>query len=148
MDTKKLYLGKHVPKDHIVIHDDFLHLNYNNCAVDEIIVENVLEYIDQKDVVKAVNEWRRVIKVNGTFTIVFTDVVKAVFLLQRNVILHKDIQNIFIGKEMKTICGVNYIENLLAMRYPEYEEVSYHPLINKITLCDTIMTATKRKTDM
>lgn len=148
MDTKKLYLGKRNPKDYIVIHDDFLNLSYNNCSVSEIVVENILEFVDQEDVVRAVNEWRRVLKVDGSFVIVFTDIVKAVFLLQRNVILHSDIQKLLIDKKMKTICGSNYIENLLAMRYPEFEEITYHPIINKITLCDTIMRAIKRKTDM
>lgn len=144
MATKKIYIGDdsivgwvHVEKE------DALSLPNKKCSVQEIFVDRVLEDIPEEKVIPAIQEWRRVLEVGGRFTIVFSDVVKAVFLYQRRVISHEQLHEI-LAYQRSSPC-LNWIEGLLIMRYADVYEAQLHNLLKEKKIWETILIAQKGK---
>lgn len=122
MATKKIYIGDVCPRGWIHIDKlDSSKLKYKNCCVEEVYADRVLEFLSPEDTVKYINEWKRVLRVGGKFTIVFADFVKSAFLYQRNVITIESFQEALIGEYQTALCKER-VENLLVMRYEKVYE--------------------------
>ena len=151
MATRKIYIGNRrkvdgyecifFERDNI---ETALKLNFKNCAIDEVIVENVLEFIPADKITDAIVEWRRVIKVGGKFFIVYPDVVRASLFYQKNVLSFKQLQEFFKLK-YRTFLTFNKVESLLLLRYPYVNEEFLFPINKKKKLWNIVLSATKGK---
>lgn len=150
MATRKLYIGGRRAPDgfiHIRLEKDnlahILHLPYKNCSIAEVIVDKTLEYVPLEEMINALTEWRRVLSVGGKFTLLYSDVVRAATLYQRNVISFEQLQQA-IGQKFQTMLSKNKLESLLILRYPEVsEELSF--LFKQKKLWEVVLIATKGK---
>ncbi|HDK42240.1 MAG TPA: methyltransferase domain-containing protein [Candidatus Moranbacteria bacterium] len=147
MDTKIL----HICSSGIISWDgdkeydrkDIFNLPYKSCSIDEIWIEKTLEYIPQEKIPEVLNEWKRVIKVGGFFTVIFPDIVKAVFLYKRHAISFEQLQVIMLNR-YKTALTLDKIESLLIMRYGEVQEIFNHKKLKRKNVWQTILIAQKR----
>lgn len=148
--NRKLYIGGRRAPDgfiHIRLEKDnlaaIMRLPYKNCSIAEVIVDKTLEYVPLEEMVDALTEWRRVLSVGGKFTIIYSDVVRASTLYQRNVISFEQLQQ-SVGQRFQIVLSKNKLESLLILRYPEVrEELSFSFKPKK--LWEVVLTATKGK---
>lgn len=141
MGIKKIFIGKEVPEGWIAppASEYFIRLPYKNCSVDEVYVDHSLELYSPEQIVEMLTEWRRVIRLGGTFTIAFTDVVRAIFLYQRSVISSEELDSAILPSHVAL--SKQRMENLLVMRYSTVQEI-HKPLTDK-KLWTTILSAQK-----
>lgn len=150
MAIRRIYIGgRRAPEGFIHIRlekenlTDVLRLPYKNCSIAEVIVDKTLEYVPLEEMINALTEWRRVLCVGGKFTIVYSDVVRAATLYQRNVISFEQLQQA-IGQRFQVMLSKNKLESLLILRYPEVsEELAFSFKPKK--LWEVVLTATKGK---
>ncbi len=149
MATRKVYIGRRrevegyvcIPFDRNDL-KSVLNLPFKNCAIGEVIIENVLEYIPPEQMTEAINEWRRVIALGGRFLILYADVVRAAFLYQRKAISFDQLQEAM-RPEYRTALCYDKLESLLVLRYPEIHEEFGFPFNKKKKLWNIVLSATK-----
>lgn len=149
MATKKVYIGRRrelegyecIPFDRNNLRT-ILNLPYKNCSIEEVIIENVLEFIPPDQLTEALNEWRRVIALGGRFLLLYADVVRAAFLYQRKAISFDQLQEAM-RPEYRTALCYDKLDSLLVLRYPEIHEQFQFPFNKKKKLWHIVLSATK-----
>lgn len=144
MVSKKIYIGKNPPSEWAhIFPEGSLKIKQKKCSVSEVISDRVVDNLTEKEVILGIKEWRRILSVGGRFIIIFSDIVKAVFLYKRGVISHSKLVEIL--NSQKSASCLERIENLLLIRYSNVYEIHGSPFIKNKKIWETILVAEKEK---
>lgn len=124
---------------------EVLEKTFKKCSVSEVFVNQVLEYLPEYYMEKALTDWRRILMLGGSFTIVFTDPVRASFLYARKALSHEQLRIIMIGSGLRNALSRQFLDDYLAinLNYGNIVELPSHVNVNNKKIWQVILAAKK-----